>query len=91
MIASNHLGFLAYHEQIRTVWEPAVKSCIVSNIEVTIFSIVSCFITDTILLLFMLAGLLRLRRRGGGSYELWDILWKQVGHWRFSLVVLLTH
>ena len=26
----------------------------------------------------MLGGLLRLRRRGGGSYDLWRLLWRQV-------------
>ena len=28
----------------------------------------------------MLAGLLRLRRGAGGSFYLWQLLWKQVGH-----------
>jgi hypothetical protein len=31
----------------------------------------------------MLVGLLRLRRRGGGSLELGRLLWKQVGQGRF--------
>jgi hypothetical protein len=91
MIASNHLGFLPYHVQIRTVWDPVVKSCRISNVEICEISMVSCLVTDTSLLLILLAGLLRLRRRGKGSYELWHLLWKQVGHRRFSLAVLLTH
>jgi hypothetical protein len=33
----------------------------------------------------MLAGLLRLRHGSGGTFELWGVLWKQVGHWRFLL------
>jgi hypothetical protein len=37
----------------------------------------------------MVAGLLRLRRRGGGSFYLLHLLWKQVGHCRFLLVVML--
>ena len=78
MIVFNHLGFLPYHEQIRTVWEPAVKSCIVTNIGVCKVSMLSNLLTDTLLLLFMLAGLLRLRRGGGGTYGLWRLLWKQV-------------
>jgi hypothetical protein len=90
MIVFNHLRFLPYHEQIRSVWEPAVKSCVVTNVEICKLSIVSFFVADTILLLIMLAGLLRLRHRGSGSYELWRFLWKQVGHWRISLAVLLT-
>jgi hypothetical protein len=90
MIVFNHLRFLPYYEQIRSVWEPVVKSCIVTNVEICKLSIVSFFVADTILLFIMLAGLLRLRRRGSGSHKLWHFLWKQVGHWRFSLVVLLT-
>ncbi len=39
-------------------------------------------VVDMVLLLIMLAGLLRLRR--GGTYELWHLLWKQVGPWRLS-------
>ena len=46
------------------------------------------FVTDIILLIIMLAGSLRLRR-GGGSFYLSQLLWKQVGHCQFSLVVML--
>jgi hypothetical protein len=91
MITFNRLALLPYHEQIHSVWEPVVKSCVVTNIEICKISMVSCFVADTVLLLIMLAGLLRLRRGGRGAHELWHILWKQVGHWRFSLAVLLTH
>ena len=45
-------------------------------------------ITDVILLSIMLAGLLRLRMGGGGSFYLSQLLWKQVGHYRFLLVVM---
>jgi hypothetical protein len=37
-------------------------------------------VTDVILLSIMLAGLVRLRRDGGGSFYLSHVLWKQVGH-----------
>ncbi|KAF8499708.1 hypothetical protein F5888DRAFT_104529 [Russula emetica] len=67
--------------RIRSVWDPAVKSCIVTNVDVCKISIVSNFVADTILLLIMLAGLLRLRRRGGGTHMLWDLLWKQGVIW----------
>ena len=90
MIVFSHLVPLPYHEQVRSVWEPAVKSCATINVEVCEIAMVSGFVTDTVLLLIMLAGLLRLRRRGGGSYELWHHLWKQVGHQRLLLTVLLT-
>ncbi|KAN0112031.1 hypothetical protein V8E52_007948 [Russula decolorans] len=72
---------LPYHEQIHSVWEPAANSCKITNIEVCQIAMVSGFVTDTALLLIMLAGLLRLRHRGGGSYELWHLLWKQGVAW----------
>jgi hypothetical protein len=90
MIVFNHLVFLPYHEQLHIVWEPVAKSCVITNVRVCETSMLSCFVTDSLLLLIMLVGLLRLRRRGS-SFELWSFLWKQVGHWRYSLVVLLTH
>jgi hypothetical protein len=52
--------------------------CLVTNIETSQPSLISLFVTDCLLLLFMLAGLLRLRRRGGGAYELGRLLWRQV-------------
>ena len=49
-------------------------------------------ITDVVLLLTMFVGLLRLRRRGGGTFELGRLLWKQVRWWRFPLAVVpLNH
>ena len=78
MIVFNHFAVLPYHEQIRSVWDPVLKSCIITNVESCEISMVSFLITDTILLLIMLAGLQHLRRRGRGSYELWNLLWKQV-------------
>jgi hypothetical protein len=85
MIVFNHLALLPYHEQIRSVWDPVVKSCVVTNVHVCKVSIVSYLVADTILLLILLAGLLRLRL-GGKSFKLWHFLWKQVGHRRFSLM-----
>lgn len=49
-----------------------------TNLETSQPSLISLFITDCLLLLFMLAGLLRLRRRGGGTFELGRLLWRQV-------------
>ena len=80
MILFNHLAILTYREQIRPTWDPVVKSCIPSNIEICEVAMISSLVTDTILLLIMLAGLLQLRRRGRGTYQLWHLLWKQVGH-----------
>jgi MYXO-CTERM domain-containing protein len=80
MIVFNHLASLPDHEQVRSQWDPVAKSCVTTNVEICQVAMVSGLVTDAILLLMMLAGLLQLRRRGGGSYELWHLLWKQVGH-----------
>jgi hypothetical protein len=50
----------------------------VTNLETSKPSLISLFVTDCLLLLFMLAGLLRLRRGGGGTFELGRLLWRQV-------------
>ena len=49
-----------------------------TNLKTSEPSLISLFITDCLLLIIMLAGLLRLRRRGGGTLELGRLLWRQV-------------
>jgi hypothetical protein len=51
----------------------------VPNSDVTKLNVIVTFVTDIILLLMMLAGLLRLRMGGGGMFDLGSFLWKQVG------------
>ena len=57
---------------------PALSVCEVPNIEVTLQTVVSTLVTDVVLLLIMLAGLLRLRIYGT-MFGLAKLLWKQVG------------
>jgi hypothetical protein len=66
-----------------------VNTCAVTNLETSKPSLIALFTTDALLLLIMLAGLLRLRRHGGDTFELGHLLWKQVG-WQFSLAVMLS-
>jgi hypothetical protein len=77
------------HPQIKAVWDPLKGACVITNFQ-------KCTATSTVLLaadvffaLVMLAGLLRLRRRGTGTLDLGRILWKQVGQERFKLTVML--
>lgn len=69
------------HLQLRSVWVPGQDTCIRVNVEKTTvnLSFIFVFITDIVLLSIMLAGLLRLRRHGGGTFGLARLLWKQVG------------
>lgn len=57
---------------------PALSVCEVLNIEITFATVVSTLVTDVVLLLTMLAGLLRLRVYGT-LYGLGKLLWTQVG------------
>jgi hypothetical protein len=50
----------------------------VTNVETAQPSLISLFVTDLLLVLIMLAGLLRLRRGSGGAFRLWRLLWRQV-------------
>jgi hypothetical protein len=76
------------HQQIRAEWVPEAKACAITNIEICKGFFINLLVTDVILLFIMLAGLLRLRR-GGGSFYISRLLWKQVGHCRILLVVML--
>ncbi len=53
--------------------------CLATNIETSKPNIIVMFISDMILLVTMLVGLLRLRRNGGGRFGLASLLWEQVG------------
>ena len=57
------------------------------NFEATKPNVVTALITDVVLLLIMLIGLIRSRLRGGGVFALGRMLWKQVRWWLFSLAV----
>ena len=57
---------------------PLQKACVVTNIEKCKTSLIVLFSADTVLLLIMLAGLLRLRTDGAGTFDLGRLLWKQV-------------
>ena len=72
--------------QIRSTWDPVLQHCIVFNIEKTKPSIIVVLITDIVLLLIVLIGLLRLHG-SGGSFALGRLLWKQVGSGRSHFAV----
>jgi hypothetical protein len=65
------------HMQIRSSWNP-VTLCSIPNTKSNASTFVSMFVTDFILLLVMLVGLLRMRYRGAGGFALGRLLWKQV-------------
>ena len=50
-----------------------------TNIETTKHAVIMSLVTDIVLLVTMLLGLLRMYLQLGGRFGLWDFLWKQVG------------
>ena len=68
---------LSYH-QIRTAWEPLLATCIVTNIHSTKLNMITTLITDVVLLLIMLTGLLRLGFHEPGVFGIGYLMWKQV-------------
>ena len=70
------------NQQTRAVWVPVSATCAITNIETSGKpTAISLAVTDVVLLLIMLAGMLSIRRRSSGSLELWRFLWTQVEHW----------
>ena len=63
-----------------------MDTCGSSNIQSNKLSVISILVTDVVLLLVMLLGLLRMRVDGGGLLRIGSFLWKQV--WFQGLFVL---
>jgi hypothetical protein len=71
------------HWQLHSVWKPEEGVCMVLNSDVTKLNIIVTFVTNLVLLLMTVIGLLRLRVEGGGMLDLGRFLWKQVGSGMF--------
>jgi hypothetical protein len=76
---SNNIAFFIYNTAvIRAIWDPTQSVCVVLNTEATTKTIVAVLISDVIVLLTMLVGLIRLRIYGT-MFGLAQFLWRQVG------------
>ncbi|KAI0284179.1 hypothetical protein BC826DRAFT_1056491, partial [Russula brevipes] len=73
--------------RIRSSWNPALGTCNLLNVQILKLNFISTLITDIVLLLVMLVGLLRLRLDGGGMLSMGRILWKQGVVWLFFATV----
>ncbi|KAH9984315.1 hypothetical protein BJV74DRAFT_586937 [Russula compacta] len=63
--------------RVRSAWDPAQGECVAFSIESSKPNIIVTLITDIILLLTMLIGLLRLRIQSGDVFGIASLLWKQ--------------
>ena len=71
-------GFLTDSLQLRSAWVPEQSVCVVLNTETSNQNATATLVSDVVLLLTMLVGLLRLSRNGMMS-GFGQLLWKQVG------------
>ncbi|KAH9007637.1 hypothetical protein EDB84DRAFT_1572686 [Lactarius hengduanensis] len=63
--------------KLRATWVPVPGVCAVLNIESSKNTVILTLVTDVILCLTMLVGLLRLRQNGTTMVALWNFLWRQ--------------
>ena len=64
--------------QIHSAWIPVQNICSAPDLRSIKETFILIFITDFVLLVTMLIGLLRLRYHGAGTHGLGLLLWKQV-------------
>ncbi|KAN0141792.1 hypothetical protein V8E53_000254 [Lactarius tabidus] len=84
---STNVAFLIHNIiLLRAAWVPAQSVCEVLNTESTIQTVVATLVTDVVLLLTVLVGLLRLRPYGT-VFGVGNILWKQGLIWLFLATV----
>jgi len=88
---SVNVSFLIYGIiQIRPSSVPVPGSCSITNVENNKATIISMFITDSILLVIMLVGSFRMGVRRVGTLALGRLLWKQVMWRRFCNAMVLS-
>jgi len=63
--------------QFRARWVPSAGACVMARMDSIKLSTIVALATDIGLILIMLLGLFRLRRRGGGIMALGRLLWNQ--------------
>ncbi|KAH9962362.1 hypothetical protein BC827DRAFT_1383522 [Russula dissimulans] len=76
-LSSGSSGHTRSLTNISAEWVPSEFGCGMPNTESNKLAITAMPVTDIALLLVMLIGLLRLRHRGGGRFDLGRLLWKQ--------------
>ncbi|KAH9034467.1 hypothetical protein EDB85DRAFT_2289062 [Lactarius pseudohatsudake] len=74
--------------KLRATWVPVPGVCAVLNIESSRNTVILTLVTDVILCLTMLVGLLRLRQNGTTMVALWNFLWRQGLIWVFLATVV---
>jgi len=76
--------------QLRFAWSTNLNRCVVQSVQSFQLALMVALITNIILLLIVVVGLLRLRSPGGGSFGLQRMLWNQVRWFLFPFAVALS-
>jgi len=77
-----NIGFLVQGiARLRATYVPKQQSCMIRDTERSKLNIIATLITDVILLVIMLIGLIRSRHYGGDTFGLGQLLWKQGVIW----------
>jgi hypothetical protein len=74
----NILDLILINLQIQSDWEPIHRGCVVLSSESNKVNIIVLVITDIVLLLTLLIGLLHWRGDGSSTFGIGRLLWKQV-------------
>jgi len=83
-----NVGFLIQSiARIRATWDPLLTICIITNISSTNINLITTLVTDVVLLLIMLIGLLRLGFHEPGAYSLGRLMWRQGLIWLFLATI----
>jgi len=84
---SSNIAFLIHNiTRLHSTWSPVQGVCVVINSESTKKNVTATFVTDVVLLLTMLVGLLRLRLHGN-MFGLGKFLWRQGLIWLFLATI----
>ncbi|KAH9956515.1 hypothetical protein BC827DRAFT_751872 [Russula dissimulans] len=88
IIWSTNVAFLIQGTvRIRSTFIEAQDTCAVTNIESAKLNIIAILVTDILLLIIMLIGLLRLRCNEHGAFSMGRLLWRQGLIWLFIVTV----
>ncbi|KAN0141811.1 hypothetical protein V8E53_000273 [Lactarius tabidus] len=85
-LGNNIAFFIRNIALIRVIWDPTQSVCVVLNTEITTKTVIAVLISDVIVLITVLVGLLRLRIYGT-MFSLAQFLWRQGLMWLFLATV----
>jgi|SRR5712671_4254634 len=93
MLTSGDLGYFDLsRSQLRFTWFTEPPRCLVRSVKSFQLAVIGALITNIVLLLIVIVGLLRLRLRctGGVSFGLQRFLWNQVRWFLFFFAEVLS-